>query len=77
MKKHLTYIKEYLVNFLFYIQNDGNKLSIDREHVTGRGYWGIVMGFNFKSGKLNLSVFDYGMYFPREYGKNQLEGRRY
>lgn len=74
MKKYLANVKAYLANFLFYLQNNGKKLGIKQEHVQGRGYSGIVTGFNFKTGKIDLAVFDFGMYFPRAFEKNQLDG---
>lgn len=63
---------EYINNYLFYILNDERKVDIKSEFIEGRGCYGKVRDFNFKNGKIIISVFDYGMYFPREYSKDQL-----
>ena len=62
----------YIKNFVFYIINKGAHCNIKKNFVTGRGFYGKIEGFDYKAGKLILLVFDYGMYFPRHYDKNQL-----
>lgn len=65
-------MKEYIINFLFYVLNSEREVHIKREFISGRGMYGKVRDFNYRNGKIIVSVFDYGMYFPREYSKNQL-----
>lgn len=65
-------MKEYIANFLFYTFNGERQVHIQREFIVGRGVYGRVRDFNYKNGKIIVSVFDYGMYFPREYTRSQL-----
>lgn len=66
-------MKNYVINLLFCMLKRGANVDIKREYRTGRGFYGFVAGFDFKSGKIVVQVFDYGMYFPRRYDKSQLE----
>lgn len=64
-------MKKYLANLWFYIRNDEKTVYIKHEFVSGRGIYGKVRHFNFKNGNIIVSVFDYGMYYHREYSKDQ------
>jgi hypothetical protein len=67
-------IKQYFMNLGFCLVHGDMTVNIEREHVTGRGFYGRVTGFDFKTGKINVAVFDFGVYFPRQYDRYQLEG---